>query len=221
MKFSYESVKIVDKNDREAYFKVLHGLYDALKKSKKYRKALLVLDKLAKINPKEKDHMTSHRLDIFYEMNNLKKVLSISKNQLLKNKNDSRLIFLKIAALTWLGHNEKSILEINKALKLFGNSKEHLDDKIRLLELKVIDLIRTGKFQQAIDLTIEILPNSRKPTTLLYNRACAFSILKKFDAAIADLSVLLSMKPEQKNDIRKDSDFKNIRNLPSFKRLIK
>lgn len=80
-------------------------------------------------------------------------------------------------------------------------------------------LLRFGKYDEAIkslDKAIELRPQWAESW---YDRACAYSLKGDKAKAVTDLKKALELKPSLKAHASMDSDFKNLRNDPEFKKL--
>ena len=156
------------------------------------------------------------------------------------------IIFFKAFIETEYKRNEEALTDIDKLIKiqpdtalnyiLKGQALYAMEkyneafiafDRATTLDPKRYDvwgmkagaLAKMGKFDDAIFAAskgLELAPNN---PTVIYNRACIYSLKGDKANALADLKRAISMNPSLKESARKDEDFKSLYNDEDFKKL--
>jgi tetratricopeptide (TPR) repeat protein len=76
-----------------------------------------------------------------------------------------------------------------------------------------------GDFSSAVETFTALLAKNPSDSTVLYNRACCFSMMNDAERAVADLQRAVQLTPTWRQDINEDWSFENIRDSDGFKLL--
>jgi tetratricopeptide (TPR) repeat protein len=119
---------------------------------------------------------------------------------------------LKGQALSAMGKHDESFKAFDRATTLDPK-------RFDVWGMKAGELAKIGRFDEAIlsaDKGLDLAPNN---PTVIYNRACIYSLKGDKANALADLKKAISMNPSFKEYARKDEDFKSLFNDEDFKKL--
>lgn len=132
-------------------------------------------------------------------------------------------------ALVDLGENIKILSDIatayqgkdySKCIMLCDNALANDETHMEFYYYKAMSLFRSDDFQGAYDVLKTQLILNPNNELVLYNAACAASLLGKEQESVDLLERLLVLDPTNKSMIQKDSDFDKVRNNIKYKDLM-
>jgi adenylate cyclase len=108
-----------------------------------------------------------------------------------------------------------------RALEVVRNHIDLNPDDARALYLGAWSLIKANKREEALDWVEMAVTLDPKEISILYNAACVYSLLGKFEIAINFLEKAFEAGFASAEWIENDSDFDPIRNHPRFLNALK
>lgn len=130
------------------------------------------------------------------------------------NSRLAELSYLTGCALKVDGHYQQAIEHLDQSLEYDENS-------IDTLTAIAFCYRRTGEVERAIESLEKALKVDPKHPIIHYNLACYFAIDLNIDAATSHLARAVSLNPKLIHEIRRETDFKGIRDHYQFRQFMK
>jgi tetratricopeptide (TPR) repeat protein len=212
----------------------------------KYEEALSSFDLSLELNPNDPDILT-YRAEIYMHLGKHKEALADCNRSLNLQPNNNETLDVRGSAFSMLGKHKKALLDYNRSLTIRPNDpttlanrggayhelkmyKKALKDYNNSLNLKPDDpdtlvnrsntYYELGMHKKALKDCNHALKLEPNHVDALYNLACFYALENKPDDAIKYLKKAISKDEECKEEAKTDKDFDNIRNEPSFKKLV-
>ena len=151
--------------------------------------------------------------DLFYK-DDYESALKAYDKAIELEPDDAYAWYNKGTALGELGWYEEELEAYNKAIELKSDYFEAWSDK----GVALGDLGRYEEELEAYDKAIELKPDY---ANAWFNRACVYARLGNKEKALSDLKKAIELDASNKEDAKKDKDFKNLRDDEDFKKLVK
>jgi tetratricopeptide (TPR) repeat protein len=129
------------------------------------------------------------------------------------NVNSADAWYKKGFVLAKLGRHEEAIQAYDAALKI-------KPDFAVVLNLKGLNLAKLGRHAEAIQAYDSALKVKPDDATSYYNRACAYSLMKKRAEFLSDLRHAIGLDSKNKASAKTDEDFKAYWDDPDFKKIV-
>ncbi len=213
-----EAIKLMNKAVKEkpnSYF-IKNNLARLYLEKKDHKNAIKILLKLNEMQP---EHSTIIMLYQAYFMTNQKdKAISILKEENKKYPDDLDVLYDLLILYIETQEYEKAKNLAEKYLKKVD--KNTMNSQSMIYNLLGIIYNHLGQYEKARSVFNKALVTDHDNAETLYNYACVSALNENLNESITMLRLALLKDPKLKEEAQKDEDFKSIRKLSEFKKML-